>query len=96
MSMVLRPTWCSMFQSTPRHGGDGMCRGVKASSQCFNPRLREEATYAHSTDAAVDLVSIHASVKRRRGCVVPLLRQALVSIHASVRRRLRTTVPVST
>ena len=59
-----------------------------ATSNCFNSRLREEATAAAVDSTRVFLVSTHASVRRRPAVAEEGDASAGVSTHASVRRRI--------
>ena len=58
------------------------------SWECFNSRLREEATSSSSPLGSMARVSTHASVRRRLPIAKEFAIVDLVSTHASVRRRL--------
>ncbi len=55
--------------------------------ECFNPRIREDATPCSSSVPCMSSVSIHASVRMRHRSSGDRLLTCDVSIHASVRMR---------
>ena len=58
-----------------------------STARSFNSRLREEATNILHHLLSLEIVSTHASVRRRHPDDADINKAVLVSTHASVRRR---------
>ena len=77
---------CLNFNPRPREEGDPIY-GILACRQVnFNPRPREEGDYYAKKGLVVQIISIHALVKRATMSSEEIFALADISIHALVKR----------